>query len=65
MASYGTGTISHVAGELFKTEVDVNMVHVPYRGGAASKADIGICTRLSAPSSMPFRNLSSSSRKSL
>jgi tripartite-type tricarboxylate transporter receptor subunit TctC len=35
MASYGTGTISHVAGELFKTMADVNMVHVPYRGWSA------------------------------
>jgi tripartite-type tricarboxylate transporter receptor subunit TctC len=32
MASYGTGTISHVAGELFKTMAGVEMIHVPYRG---------------------------------
>jgi hypothetical protein len=36
LASYGTGTISHVAGELFKAKVGVNMVHVPYRGGFAA-----------------------------
>jgi tripartite-type tricarboxylate transporter receptor subunit TctC len=40
MASYGTGTISHVAGELFKRELGVNMVHVPYRGGAPMVTDL-------------------------
>ena len=40
LASYGTGTISHVAGELFKTKVGVNMVHVPYRGGAPMVSDL-------------------------
>jgi tripartite-type tricarboxylate transporter receptor subunit TctC len=32
MGSYGTGTPSHVAGELFKMMTGVNLVHVPYRG---------------------------------
>jgi tripartite-type tricarboxylate transporter receptor subunit TctC len=40
MASYGTGTISHVAGELFKTMAGINMVHVPYRGGAPMVSDL-------------------------
>ena len=40
MASYGTGTISHVAGELFKRQLGVNMVHVPYRGGAPMVTDV-------------------------
>jgi tripartite-type tricarboxylate transporter receptor subunit TctC len=40
MASYGTGTISHVAGELFKTMAGVEMVHVPYRGGAPMVNDL-------------------------
>ncbi len=40
LASYGTGTISHVAGELFKAKVGVNMVHVPYRGGAPMVNDL-------------------------
>jgi tripartite-type tricarboxylate transporter receptor subunit TctC len=40
LASYGTGTISHVAGELFKSKVGVNMVHVPYRGGAPMVNDL-------------------------
>ena len=40
MASFGTGTISHVAGELFKTMAGVNMTHVPYRGGAPMINDL-------------------------
>ncbi len=40
MASYGTGTISHVAGELFKRDLGINMVHVPYRGGAPMVTDL-------------------------
>ena len=35
MASAGNGTPAHVAGELFKMMTGVNLVHVPYRGGAA------------------------------
>ena len=40
MASFGTGTTSHVAGELFKMMAGVKMVHVPYRGGAAMITDL-------------------------
>jgi tripartite-type tricarboxylate transporter receptor subunit TctC len=40
MASGGTGTPGHVAGELFKISTDVNMVHVPYRGGAPALTDL-------------------------
>lgn len=32
MASFGNGSISHLAGELFKTMAGVNMVHVAYKG---------------------------------
>jgi tripartite-type tricarboxylate transporter receptor subunit TctC len=34
MASAGNGTSAHVAGELFKMSAGIDMVHVPYRGGA-------------------------------
>ena len=34
MASPGIGTPGHVAGELFKMMTGIEMVHVPYRGGA-------------------------------
>jgi tripartite-type tricarboxylate transporter receptor subunit TctC len=40
IGSFGTGSTSHVAGELFKMMAGVNMVHVPYRGGAAMITDL-------------------------
>jgi tripartite-type tricarboxylate transporter receptor subunit TctC len=40
MASAGTGTTPHVAGELFKMMAGVDLVHVPYRGGAAAMTDL-------------------------
>jgi tripartite-type tricarboxylate transporter receptor subunit TctC len=40
MASGGNGSVSHVAGELFKMLAGVNMVHVPYRGGAPALTDM-------------------------
>ena len=40
MGSFGTGTVSHVAGELFKMMAGVNLVHVPYRGGAPLTVDL-------------------------
>lgn len=40
MASYGTGSTSHVAGELFKMMAGLNMIHVPYRGGAPMVTDL-------------------------
>jgi tripartite-type tricarboxylate transporter receptor subunit TctC len=33
-ASSGNGTSEHLAGELFKIMTGVDMIHVPYRGGA-------------------------------
>jgi tripartite-type tricarboxylate transporter receptor subunit TctC len=40
VGSFGTGTTSHVAGELFKMMAGLDMVHVPYRGGAPMMADL-------------------------
>jgi tripartite-type tricarboxylate transporter receptor subunit TctC len=40
MASGGIGTPQHLAGELFKMMTGVNMVHVPYRGGAPALTDL-------------------------
>jgi tripartite-type tricarboxylate transporter receptor subunit TctC len=40
MASVGNGTPAHVAGELFKMMTGVNMLHVPYRGGAPALTDL-------------------------
>ena len=39
-ASAGNGTSQHLAGELFKKMAGVNIVHVPYRGGAPAIQDI-------------------------
>ena len=39
-ASAGNGTTSHLAGELFKTLAGIDIVHVPYRGGAAAVTDL-------------------------
>jgi tripartite-type tricarboxylate transporter receptor subunit TctC len=39
-ASAGNGTTSHLAGELFKTMADIDIVHVPYRGGALAVTDL-------------------------
>ena len=39
-ASPGNGTTAHMAGELFKMMAGVNMIHVPYRGGAPAVADL-------------------------
>ena len=40
MASPGSGTASHIAGELFKMMAGVDMVHVPYRGGGPALTDL-------------------------
>src|SRR5262249_10615238 len=40
MASAGNGTPPHMTGELFKIMADVNLVHVPYRGGAPALTDL-------------------------
>ena len=40
MASAGTGTGGHIAGELFKMMAGVDLVHVPYRGGGPAFNDL-------------------------
>jgi tripartite-type tricarboxylate transporter receptor subunit TctC len=40
MASPGTGTGPHVAGEFFKIAAGIDMVHVPYRGGGPVMTDL-------------------------
>ena len=40
IASPGNGTVPHLAGELFNMMAGVNMVHVPYRGGAPAFTDL-------------------------
>jgi len=40
MASAGIGTSTHMSGALFMLMTGVNLVHVPYRGGAPALADL-------------------------
>jgi tripartite-type tricarboxylate transporter receptor subunit TctC len=40
LASYGTGSISHVAAELFKAATGIDIVHVPYRGSGPMLTDL-------------------------
>ncbi len=39
-ASAGNGTTSHLAVELLKTMTGMDLVHVPYKGGAAAMTDL-------------------------
>jgi tripartite-type tricarboxylate transporter receptor subunit TctC len=38
--SGGSGTTEHLAGEMFNTQAGVDMLHVPYKGGAAVLPDL-------------------------
>jgi tripartite-type tricarboxylate transporter receptor subunit TctC len=40
MASTGVGSPPHMTGEMFKMMADIDLVHVPYRGGTAVVADL-------------------------
>jgi tripartite-type tricarboxylate transporter receptor subunit TctC len=40
MASIGTGSAPHLAGELFKMTAGVDMIHVPYRGAGLALTDL-------------------------
>src|SRR5690606_40610671 len=37
-SSPGIGSTAHLAGEIFKQQADIDIVHVPYRGGGPSAA---------------------------
>jgi tripartite-type tricarboxylate transporter receptor subunit TctC len=40
MASPGNGSSGHISGELFKMMAGVDILHVPYRGGAPATTDL-------------------------
>jgi Uncharacterized protein conserved in bacteria len=40
MASFGTGSASHLAGELFQSMAKVQMTHVPYKGSAPAMTEL-------------------------
>jgi tripartite-type tricarboxylate transporter receptor subunit TctC len=57
-ASAGIGSVSHLAGELFKEEARVDILHVPYNGGGAALPDL-LSGRVSMmfetiPNALPF-----------
>jgi tripartite-type tricarboxylate transporter receptor subunit TctC len=39
-ASQGNGSTGHMAGELFKQQAGIDMVHIPYRGAAPAVQDL-------------------------
>lgn len=39
-ASYGTGSINHLAGELFNAMANIKASHIPYRGAAPALTDL-------------------------
>jgi tripartite-type tricarboxylate transporter receptor subunit TctC len=39
-SSAGNGTPSHIAGEMFRTMTGMDMVHIPYKGGAPAVIDL-------------------------
>ncbi len=52
--SSGPNTTHHLAGELFKAQAGIDMIHVPYRGGNPAMTDllagqIRFCSRRSRP----------------
>jgi tripartite-type tricarboxylate transporter receptor subunit TctC len=40
MASAGTGSAPHMAGELFNAMAGINMLHIPYRGQSPAMSDL-------------------------
>lgn len=38
--SAGNGSVNHLLGEMLKTEADIRVVHVPYKGAPAAIADV-------------------------
>jgi tripartite-type tricarboxylate transporter receptor subunit TctC len=56
--SSGTGTVAHLAGELFRATAGIELTHVPYKGGSAVMPDL-VAGRLqltfaTIPSSLTF-----------
>jgi tripartite-type tricarboxylate transporter receptor subunit TctC len=51
--SGGVGSIGHIVGELFKTELNLKMEHVPYKGSSPMHADLLANTIPMAVDSLP------------
>jgi tripartite-type tricarboxylate transporter receptor subunit TctC len=58
MASSGTGSASHLAGEMFRVLAGIDALHVPYKGSTAALPDIAGARVdfmiVSAPEALPF-----------
>lgn len=39
-ASYGAGSAAHLIGELLKNQANIDLLHVPYKGGAPALMDV-------------------------
>jgi tripartite-type tricarboxylate transporter receptor subunit TctC len=52
-SSFGEGSSSHLIGEMFKRQAGIEMVHVPYKGGAPALAAV-----MGGEVQMTFANLS-------
>ena len=59
MASAGIGSGNHVFGELFKSMIGVDLVHVPYRGAAPALVDLlgGKTQVMFAPASISVEHI--------
>ena len=53
-ASFGTGSTAHLAGEIFKNAAGIEIIHVPYKGGAPALLDV-----MAGRASMMFATLPS------
>ena len=51
-ASTGSGSASHLAGELFNARAGVEIIHIPYKGGAQAMQDV-LSGRVAAYFSVP------------
>jgi len=38
--SAGNGSVNHLLGEMLKTEADIRLVHIPYKGASSAIADV-------------------------
>lgn len=65
--SSGNGSIEHVAGEMFKRQMGVSLVHIPYRGAAPAMTDLmaGQVELMFATSATALANLKSGRAKAL
>lgn len=57
-SSAGTGTVGHLAGELFAKKVGIKFLHVPYKGASAALTDTAsgevVLNFATPPSAMPL-----------